>query len=124
MADAKRHAAAMDRLFPGVPYTRQLLSLIEGLEGRSAAALERLAPINLAVLDAHQHFHLAEAFIVAGDLERGLELLERSDAGFHPHGYMARHCRFLDPVRHLPRFQALLEQARERTEAFRAAVGS
>jgi non-specific serine/threonine protein kinase len=124
MADAKRHAAAMDRLFPGVPYTRQLLSLIDGLEGRAAAALERLAPINLAVLDAHQHFHLAEAFIVAGDLERGLELLERSNAGFHPYGYMATHCRFLDPVRHLPRFQAILAQARERTEAFRAAVGS
>jgi non-specific serine/threonine protein kinase len=124
ITEAKRHAAAMDRQFSGAPYTRQLLSLIDGLEGRGAAALERLAPINLAVLDAHQHFHLAEAFIVAGDLERGLDLLERSNAGFHPYGYMAAYCRFLDPVRHLPRFQAILEQARERTEAFRAAVGS
>jgi predicted Zn-dependent protease len=124
MAEAKHHAAELDRLFPRAPYTRQILSLIDGLEGRGAGALERLAPINLAVLDAHQHFHLAEAFIVGGDLERGLDLLERSNAGFHPYGYMARHCRFLDPVRHQPRFQALLERARARTEAFRAAVGS
>ncbi len=56
---------------------------------------------------------------MAGDLERGIELLERSNAGFHPYGYMANHCRFLDPARHLPKFQALLAQAKERTETFR-----
>jgi eukaryotic-like serine/threonine-protein kinase len=123
MTEAKHHASQLDRLFPGAPYTRQLLSLIDGLEGRGQTALERLAPINLAVLDAHQWFHLAESFIVAGNLDRGLELLEHSNAGFHPYGYMARYCRFLDPVRGLPRFEALLEQARERTEAFRDAPG-
>jgi non-specific serine/threonine protein kinase len=119
--DAKGHAAHLRRLFDGGPYTRQLLALIDGLEGRQAAAREWLAPINIAVLDPHQQFHLAESFLVAGDLERGLELLERSNFGFHPYVYMAHHCRFLDPVRHTPRFQALLEAARERTEAFRAA---
>jgi hypothetical protein len=123
MPEAKHHAAQLDRLFPGVPYTRQLLSLIDGLEGRRQAALERLAPVNLAVLDAHQWFHLAESFIVAGDLARGLELLEHSNAGFHPYGYMANYCRFLDPVRGLPRFEAILDQARARTETFRDAAG-
>lgn len=92
------------------------------VEGRGQAALERLAPINLAVLDAHQWFHLAESFIVAGELDRGLELLEQSSAGFHPYGYMANHCRFLDPVRGLPRFEAILDRARARTEAFREAA--
>jgi TolB-like protein len=120
--EAKRHGAALDRIFPGVPYTRQLLSLIDGIEGRREQALERLLPINIAVLDAHQQFHLAESFIGAGDLDRGLDLLERSNAGFHPYGYMAKFCRFLDPVRELPRFQAVLESARERTEAFRKAI--
>jgi eukaryotic-like serine/threonine-protein kinase len=123
MPEAKHHAAQLDRLFPGVPYARQLLSLIDGLEGRRQAALERLAPVNLAVLDAHQWFHLAESFIVAGDLDRGLELLEHSNAGFHPYGYMANYCRFLDPVRGLPRFEAILEQAQARTETFRDAAG-
>jgi TolB-like protein len=121
-AEAKRHGAELDRLFPGVPYTRQLLSLIAGLEGRRADALELLSPINLAVLDAHQQFHVAESCIVAGDLDRGLDLLERSNAGFHPYGYMANHCRFLDPVRGLPRFDGVLAQARARTAAFRDAI--
>ena len=94
------------RLFDGGPYTRQLLALVDGLEGRQADAREWLAPINIAILDPHQQFHLAESFLVAGDLERGLELLERSNFGFHPYVYMAHHCRFLDPVRHTPRFQA------------------
>lgn len=102
-----------------MPYARQLLALIDGLEGRCEAALERLAPINIAVLDPHQQFHLAESFIVAGDHDRGLELLERSNEGFHPYLYMASYCRFLDPVRDQPRFQDLLERAKERTEAFR-----
>jgi non-specific serine/threonine protein kinase len=123
LADAKEHAVALRRLFDGVPYTRQLLALIDGLEGREAAAREWLGPINIAVLDPHQQFHLAEAFIVAGDLERGLELLERSNAGFHPYVYMAHHCRFLDRVRQAPRFQAVLRQAKERTDAFRTAAG-
>jgi non-specific serine/threonine protein kinase len=120
--DAKGHAAELRRLFDGGPYTRQLLALIDGLEGRHEAAREWLAPINIAILDPHQQFHLAESFLVAGDLERGLELLERSNFGFHPYVYMAHHCRFLDPVRHTPRFQALLVQAKERTEAFKRAT--
>ena len=121
--DAKGHAANLRRLFDGGPYTRQLLALIDGLEGRQAAAREWLAPINIAILDPHQQFHLAESFLVAGDLDHGLELLERSNFGFHPYAYMAHHCRFLDPVRHTPRFQALLERAKERTEAFTRAAG-
>jgi non-specific serine/threonine protein kinase len=121
--DAKGHAAHLRRLFDGGPYTRQLLALIDGLEGRQEAAREWLAPINITILDPHQQFHLAEAFLVAGDLERGLDLLERSNFGFHPYAYMAHHCRFLDPVRHTPRFQALLERAKERTEAFKRAAG-
>jgi len=121
--DAKAHAAALRRLFDGGPYTRQLLALTDGLEGRQAAARAWLAPINIAILDPHQQFHLAEAFLVAGDLERGLELLERSNFGFHPYVYMAHHCRFLDSVRHTPRFQAVLAKAKERTEAFKRAAG-
>lgn len=120
---AKAHAVHLRRLFDGGPYTRQALALIDGIEGRKAEARECLAPINIAVLDPHQQFHLAEAFLMAGDLDRGLELLERSNFGFHPYTYMANHCRFLDPVRDTPRFQAVLAQAKERTEAFKRAAG-
>jgi eukaryotic-like serine/threonine-protein kinase len=41
MREATHHGAEMNRLFPGTPYTRQLLSLIDGLEGRHQAALAR-----------------------------------------------------------------------------------
>lgn len=61
---------------------------------------------------------LAESFIVAGDHERGLELLERSVEGFHPYHYMAEHCRVLDPVRGTPRFEAVLARARALVETF------
>jgi len=120
---AKGHATHLRRLFDGGPYTRQALALIDGIEGRKAEAREWLAPINIEVLDSHQQFHLAEAFLMAGDLERGLELLERSNFGFHPYTYMAHHCPFLDPVRDTPRFRAVLAQAKERTEAFKRAAG-
>jgi serine/threonine protein kinase/Tfp pilus assembly protein PilF len=122
LPEATLHGAELDRMHPGVPYTRQLLSLLAGIRGRREEALSLLAPINLDVLDAHQRFHLAESFIAAGALDRGLDLLEQSSEGFHPYGYMAHHCRFLDPVRGMARFDAVLNQARIRTEAFRAAV--
>ena len=59
--EAKQHGAIIEGIFAEAAYTRQLLSLIDGLEGRGAQALERLAPINVAVSDAHQLFHLAES---------------------------------------------------------------
>jgi predicted Zn-dependent protease len=116
--EARQHGAIIEGIFAEAAYTRQLLSLIDGLEGRGALGLERLAAINVAVSDAHQLFHLAESLIACGDLERGLEFLERSVVGFHPHVYLETHCPFLEPVRSLPRFQAVLAQAKERSEAF------
>ena len=79
--DAKKHAAACRRLFDGVPLRGSSLRSSTASRAAQAAAREWLGPINIAVLDPHQQFHLAEACIVAGDLERGLELLERSNAG-------------------------------------------
>jgi len=118
MTDAGRHAAVLHGLGPDVPYTRQLLALIDGIEGRPDAALARIAGLDAAPLDAHHLFHLAESFIMAGQHDRGLDLLERSVSGFYPYLYMADHCRFLDPVRGTARFAAVLERAREFSESF------
>lgn len=126
-ADALRHAMTLDGIGTDVPYTRQLLALIDGLERRPQAALDRIASIDVASLDAHHRFHLAESFIVAGDHDRGLDLLEQSVEGFHPYPYMAEYCRFLDPVRESPRFAAVLATARARSETFarrEAALGT
>ena len=45
--EAKQHGAIIEGIFSGAAYTRQLLSLIDGLEGRGARGLERLAQINV-----------------------------------------------------------------------------
>jgi hypothetical protein len=72
------------------------------------------------------------ADILAGIGERGATAFDhrpargrrdRCAAWSENFGYMARHCRFLDPVRGRPRVEAVLEQARVGTEAFRDAAG-
>jgi hypothetical protein len=118
LPDALHHASVLQKAAPLAAYTLQLLSLIDGLEGRGEAALERITGLNITPLDSHQIFHLAESFILAGDHVRGLELLERSVSGFYPYPYLADYCRFLDPVRDAPRFQAVLRSARENVEQF------
>jgi adenylate cyclase len=120
LGDARRHADILNGLGPHVPYTRQLLALIDGIEGRPDAALARIASIDIAPLDAHHQFHLAESFIMAGHHERGLDLLERSVQGFYPYLFMDKYCPFLDPVRNTPRFATILATARDLAESFTA----
>jgi serine/threonine protein kinase len=121
LPEAARHAAVLHEAGPDVPYTRQLLALIDGLEGKKEAALARLAPLDVAPLDAHNKFHLAESFGLAGDTDRALDTLDQAvGEGFYPYPFMAEHCPFLAPLRPLPRFPAILAKARERSQAFRA----
>ncbi|MEO6221609.1 MAG: protein kinase [Vicinamibacterales bacterium] len=118
LIDAGRHARILQGMGPDLPYTRQVLSLIDGIEGRQEAALAQLAPIDTAMLDAHNQFHLAESFIMAGQPDRGLDLLEESVSGFYPYPYLAEYCPFLKPVRSTPRFAAALAKARGNYDAF------
>ncbi len=118
--EARRHATTLHDLSPDAAYTRQLLSLVDGLEGRPASALERIALLDVELLDAHHQFHLAESFIAAGAHDRGLELLERSVSGFYPYPFLAEYCRLLDPVRDTPRFQAVLARAKDAVDSFAA----
>jgi len=120
IADAKRYAGMLNDIGPDVPYTRQLLALVDGIEGRPDEALARISAIDIAPLDAHHQFHLAESFIMAGRLERGLDILEQSVQGFYPYLYLDKYCRFLEPVRATPRFDAILATARHLAESFKA----
>jgi hypothetical protein len=123
--EAVRHAAVLNEIRPDVPYTRQLLALIDGLEGRKPAALERLASIDVAPLDTHNKSHLAESFGLGGDTDRALDVLEQAvEQGFYPYPFMAEHCPFLVPLRPLPRFAGILAKAKERAEAFRESESS
>ncbi len=123
LPEAAPHAAFVQGVGPDVPYTRQLLALLDALEGRKGAASERLAPIEVAPLDAHNIFHLAESFGLAGETERALDLLDQAvDGGFYPYPFMAEHCVFLEPLRPLPRFAGILAKAKARSEAFRTSL--
>jgi serine/threonine protein kinase/tetratricopeptide (TPR) repeat protein len=120
VSEAARHAAFLHEAGPDVPYTRQLEALVFGLQGKQEAALERLVSIDVTPLDAHNKFHLAESFGLAGETERALDVLDQAvDQGFYPYPFMAEHCPFLAPLRPLPRFARILAKAQERAEAFR-----
>jgi hypothetical protein len=100
-----------------MPYTSQLRAIVQGLQGRQEEARTTLHDVQL--LDAHQMFHLAEAFAVAGDTERALALLEEAvDAGFHPGDFIAVHCPFFASLRGTPRFEAIADKALRLTREF------
>jgi serine/threonine protein kinase/Flp pilus assembly protein TadD len=123
-AEADVHAEWMQTQAPTVPYTMQLQSLLAGMQGRADAARAILAQVNVDPLDAHQKFHLAESFAMAGDTDRALDLLaEAVEGGFHPDRFIAEYCPFLAPLRDHPRFPAIAVRASERTAEFRETVG-
>ena len=117
--EASRHAQFMTETEPDGPYTLQFLSLIDALEGRHQEAISRLSDIDLAPLDSHTRFHLAEPFALAGDHDRALDMIERTvDGGFYPYPFISEHCPFVAPLRSLPRFAEIAAKSKERTEAF------
>jgi tetratricopeptide (TPR) repeat protein len=120
LAHARRVAERLGALAPDLPYARQILGLLDGLEGRRETALARLESIDTTRLDCHHKFHFAEAYAAAGEIERGLDLLQESVSGFYPYRYVAEYCRLLDPMRSSPRFLPILEQARRNAEAWRS----
>jgi non-specific serine/threonine protein kinase len=120
LGEAATRVAILRQVGPGATYTRQLLSLLEALEGKPEAALQGLSTLDLAPLDAHNKFHLAESFAMAGDTARALELLEAAvEQGFHPFPFISEHCPFFAPLRSLPPFARIRERARSLTDAFR-----
>ena len=121
ISDATVHAQWMHARVPQMPYSVQLVSLLDGLAGRTfeaRAALETLAHV---AFDGHITFHLSESFAVAGDTPTALRLLEQAvERGFYPHDYIAVHCPFLAPLRGTAEFDRVLASAARRVAAFSA----
>ncbi len=62
---------------------------------------------------------IAACLAHVGDKDGALEWLERAIAwGFSNHRFLSEHSRFLAPLRGDPRFEALIERAREKERAF------
>ncbi len=121
-ARAAPHAEFLREHFPGLPYTVQVNALVESLNGEHERALEWLASTDDEALDAHNQFHLAECYAIAGATERALDLLGQSvDGGFYPYPYIAEYCPFLAPLRGMPRFAEIAQNARRRAEEFPSA---
>jgi TolB-like protein len=101
------------------PYSPQLASLTMAVGGETAAAREVLRPLDGRLFDHHLSFHMAESYALAGDLGWALTLLEHAIGhGFHPYEFIAKHNRFIDPLRADPRFTPLEQDARRRWAAF------
>jgi serine/threonine protein kinase len=121
VAEAAVEAEWMRNHLPTMPYTVQLSSLVDALQGRPAAALETLGQLDVAPLDAHHTFHISESFAMAGDRARALELLERAvDRGFYPDQFIAEYCPFMAPLRGLPEFGRIAAKAARRVAEFKA----
>jgi hypothetical protein len=121
MGDAARHASWMQAHAAQLPYAIQLSSLLDAVHGRTAEALDALRRVDLAALDAHHTFHIAESFAMAGDATRALELLERAvDHGFYPSEFFAEHCPFVAPLRGMPEFDRIVAKAARRVAEFSA----
>jgi len=116
---AGAQAEWLSRNAPRLPYTHQLTSLVAALRGQRDRALEILSGVDIAPLDGHHRFHLAESYAMAGDVERGLELLELGiDRGFYPFAYIDEHCPFLAPLRGTDEFSRIRDKAKQLHEAF------
>jgi hypothetical protein len=62
---------------------------------------------------------IAACLTHVGNNDGALEWLERAIAwGFSNHRFLSEHSRFLAPLRGDPRFEALMERAREKERAF------
>ncbi len=119
LEEAGEHVAWMRASAPEAPYTGQIEALVDAVNRERQRALSRLSTIDVAPLDAHYKFHLAESFAMSGDEERALDLFERAVAeGFYPYRFYADYCPFLVPLKGTKRFTAVLDQARRRAEEF------
>ena len=124
LSEAAKYVTWLRETAPDLPYTRQLQALVDALNGEQERAMECLAPVDVAPLDVHNKFHLAESFAMAGVTDRALELLDRAvDEGFYPYPFIAEHCPFFAPLRGTPRFAATLAKAQRLADDFEEEVG-
>ena len=119
VTDAARHADWMRQHAPQLPYTAHLTSLVESAAGRTEEALATIRRVDLTPLDAHQTFHIAEAFAMAGDTAKALSLVDFAvDHGMYPHRFYGEFCPFLQPLRGLAEFDRIVAKAARRAAAF------
>jgi serine/threonine-protein kinase len=117
--EARVHAEWMKVRVPTMPYTLQLVALLDALDGRSGEARSGLATIEAMTFDAHITFHLSESYAVAGDVSAALRLLGQAvELGFYPRDYIASYCPFFSALRGTPEFARIAARAAARVAQF------
>jgi len=124
LEEAQRIVDAMRALLPGMPYVVQADALLRAERGDAAGARALIAGLDLTPFDAHLTFHFAEVHAVLGELDRALDVMALAiEKGFYPVPFYRTHCRFIEPLRSLPRFAELMEAAEQRAAETRRALG-
>ena len=73
-----------------------------------------------AETDEQYPIHIANALTLVGEIDEALRWLPHAiDFGFLNYKFLSRHNRFLEPLRGDPRFEQLMEIARQKQDAFR-----
>jgi len=102
--------STISRLFAsGLRYDRdQVMQILEVTDLGSIAMTDEYYPTNIAA-----------ALVLVGENDEAIAWIERAISwGFTNYRWLHDHNRFLEPLRGDPRFQALMEKAREKQEAF------
>ncbi|MEO5590813.1 MAG: hypothetical protein ABIS03_14625, partial [Gemmatimonadaceae bacterium] len=121
--EAQRHVDWMLSVAPDVPYVVQAHALLQILRGAHAAGLARLESLDLTGHDSHLLFHIAEVYAMAGEIDRGLEILALAvHGGFTVVSFFTTHCPFLAPVRGHARFASIVAEAMARQETVQRRV--
>ncbi|HYW30501.1 MAG TPA: protein kinase [Gemmatimonas sp.] len=122
--DAERQVAWLHDNAMHFPYTPTLQGLVLGALGRHEEALAVLDTIEMASLDHHHLFHLAESYAAAGADAKAVALTLRAvDMGFHGIAdYCERYSPFYEPLRDRADFHEAMVRARALAARFRAAV--
>jgi eukaryotic-like serine/threonine-protein kinase len=119
--EADVHAEWLMTHAPRMPYAPHLKSLVLSLRGRQDEARAVLEDLDITVLDAHQSWHLAESFAMAGADDQALRLLEQAiERGNYPVGFFERHGPFFAPLRGDPAYAGIVARAAQRKAEFAA----
>jgi TolB-like protein/tetratricopeptide (TPR) repeat protein len=103
------HYSALSRLF---------VHALKGKRGEAIEVVEKTDVKALAPRDGAAACRVGACFARVGETERALEWLAKGiDMGFTNHRYLGQYERLLAPIRADPRFEALMERAREKESA-------
>jgi len=122
-ADGEALLARLPTTSPPTVWDQLGMALRSGLQGDAAGVARQVTPEISALIKTHEQFswHAARFYALAGMVDEALVALEDAmNLGFVNYPFIDRQDPFLENVRADARFADLMEEMRERWEAFEA----